>query len=144
MAFDTNGIIVIVTLFVIFGVFFGWDFFREGTYYGFLAYIVAVVPVSALWFYGLDILTVYIVIFGIWDVLLLRDLLLVYRKNKEYVELNNVLLNMSKLSAFEVKKVIDPFLSLTKPNLTSLSTHLIAISLVSSFVISSFVIVIKF
>ncbi len=84
MAVDINSIIVLITLFIVFGIFLFYDFFRKGQKIGFLAYIVAVIPINYLWAIGYDVLGVYMVLFIAWDVVLLRDLFIVYRKNKEY------------------------------------------------------------
>ncbi len=84
MAFDINSIIVLITLFIVFGIFLCYDFFRKGEKWGFLAYIAAVIPINYLWFIGFDVLGVYLILFIVWDIVLLRDLIIVYRKNKEY------------------------------------------------------------
>jgi hypothetical protein len=81
---DTGSIIVATTLFIIYGIFLCYDFFRKGEKIGFLAYIAAVVPSNYLWTIGIDILLVYVTLFWLWNLCLIRDLLFVYRKNKEY------------------------------------------------------------
>jgi hypothetical protein len=81
---DTGSIIVAITLFIIFGIFLCYDFFRKGEKFGFLAYIAAVAPINYLWGIGTNVLIVYAVLFSLWILCLLRDLLFVYRKDKEY------------------------------------------------------------
>ena len=84
MALDTTGIIFLISFFIIWGVFLCWDFFRRGEKYGFLAYILAVIPANMLWAGEFNILGVYIVLFSLWIIALFRDLILVYGKTKEY------------------------------------------------------------
>jgi len=48
---------------------------------------MATVPCNYLWFAGYNVLGMYVVLFGLWDICLLRDLLLVYQKTKEYDDL---------------------------------------------------------
>lgn len=86
MAFDINSIIILATLFVIFGVFLLFDLFKRNERYGYLAYIVAVIPVNYLWYliYDVDVLAVYVLLFLLWDIVLLRDTIGIYlKKNKE-------------------------------------------------------------
>ena len=84
MAIDATGLIFLVSFFIIYGIFLCWDFFRRGEKYGFLAYILALVPANILWGFEFNILGVYIVLFILWIICLFRDLLLVYGKTKEY------------------------------------------------------------
>lgn len=84
MNLNITSAIVLGTLFLIFIVFLIFDVFKRNEKWGFLAYIVAVVPVNYMWILGLDILLVWIVLFSLWSVTLLRDLLWVYRKTKEF------------------------------------------------------------
>jgi hypothetical protein len=83
-----NGVIILATLFIIFGIFLFFDLFRKGTKWGYLAYTMAVIPASALWVIGsevgFNVLAVYVVLFILWDIVLLRDLLIVFRRDKEY------------------------------------------------------------
>ncbi|MFO8018829.1 MAG: hypothetical protein R6U96_09350 [Promethearchaeia archaeon] len=87
--FDTNSIIILATFFVIFGVFLFYDFFRKGEKYSFLAYIILTLPINYLWYLStdipnLDVLIVYLILFILWDVLLLRDFVSVFIRTKEY------------------------------------------------------------
>lgn len=84
MAIDTAGWIFLISFFIIYGVFVCWDFFRRGEKYGFLAYVLAVIPADMLWSYGLDVLLVYTTLFILWIICLMRDLILVFGKTKEY------------------------------------------------------------
>ena len=81
---DIGSIIVAITLFIIYGIFLFYDIFRRGEKWGFLAYITAVMPADFLWYLGTDILVVYIVLFMLWNLCLIRDLLFVYHKDREY------------------------------------------------------------
>ncbi|MFX1456686.1 MAG: hypothetical protein ACFFDB_15040 [Promethearchaeota archaeon] len=85
---DTASIIVLVTFFVIYGIFLGFDLFRRNEKYGYLAYIVAVLPVNMYWSLGYDPLFAYIILFILWDATLIRDTIAVYlKKNKEINEI---------------------------------------------------------
>jgi len=89
--FDINSIIITGTLFVIFGVFLFFDLFKRNERYGYLAYIVALVPVNFLWFLQSDVLGVYMILFMLWNLCLLRDLFGVSRKN-DPKRINDILL----------------------------------------------------
>ncbi len=82
--FEINAIIILVVFCIIFGIFLFYDFFRKGERYSYFAYILAVLPVNYLWYLGFDALGVYVVLFILWIICLLRDLLFVFRKTKEY------------------------------------------------------------
>jgi len=86
-----NSIIIVGTLFVIFGVFLFFDLFKRNERYGYLAYIVALVPVNFLWFLGFDVLGAYLILFILWILCLLRDLFGVSRKNNPK-QINDILL----------------------------------------------------
>ena len=79
--FDINSMIIAGTLFVIFGVFLFFDLFKRNERYGYLAYIVALIPVNFLWFLQFDVLGAYLILFILWNMCLLRDLFGVSRKN---------------------------------------------------------------
>ena len=89
--FDINSIIITGTLFVIFGVFLFFDLFKRNERYGYLAYIVALIPINFLWFLQFDVLGVYLILFILWNLCLLRDLFGVSRKN-DPKEINDILL----------------------------------------------------
>ena len=98
MALDVSSVIILVTLFIIYGVFLGFDLFKREEKYAYLAYIVAVVPSNYLWYLSLeidnfDVLGAYLVLFVLWIITLLRDTIGVYlKKNKE---INEILLYLS-------------------------------------------------
>jgi len=87
---DISSIIILVTLFVIFGVFLAFDLFGRNEKYSYLAYIVAVLPVNYYWGLGNDPLVAYIILFILWDITLLRDTIGIYRKKER--EINEILL----------------------------------------------------
>ena len=84
-----NAIIIVATLFVIYGIFLFFDFFKRNERYGYLAYIVALIPVNVLWFLQFDALGVYLILFILWICCLLRDL---YGVTKEKKEINDIVL----------------------------------------------------
>ncbi len=84
-----NKVIILTVLFIIFGVFLIFDVFKRNERYRYLAYIVALLPVNYMWAVKLDpvdmtIVISYIVLFSLWILCLLRDIILVYRKTKDY------------------------------------------------------------
>lgn len=80
-----NSYIILATLFMIFVIFLLFDLFQRNEKYGFLAYIVALLPVNYLWvMYPQDPLLLYVIIFILWIACLIRDLVFVYGKTKEY------------------------------------------------------------
>ena len=81
--FDINAIIILVTLFVIYGVFLFFDLFKRNENYGYLAYIVALVPINFLWFLGFDVLGIYLILFLLWCICLIRDLWSVASEKKD-------------------------------------------------------------
>ncbi|MHA2007831.1 MAG: hypothetical protein ACXABO_04975 [Promethearchaeota archaeon] len=87
---DISSIIIIVTFFVIFGVFLGFDLFKRNEKYGYLAYIIAVLPVNFYWGLGYDPVMAYIILFVLWDITLLRDTIAIYLKKDK--EINEILL----------------------------------------------------
>ena len=89
--FDVNSMILTGILFVIFGVFLLFDLFKRNERYGYLAYIVALVPINFLWFLQFDVLGVYLILFILWNLCLVRDLFGVARKNNPK-EINDILL----------------------------------------------------
>lgn len=89
--FDINSIIIVATLFVVFGIFLIFDLFERNERYGYLAYIVALLPTDVLWFLQFDALGVYVVLFILWNLCLLRDLFGVARKTNPK-EINDIVL----------------------------------------------------
>jgi len=84
-----NAIIIVATLFLIYGVFLFFDLFKRNERYGYLAYIVALIPINVLWFLQFDVLGVYLILFILWIFCLLRDL---YGITKEKKEINDIVL----------------------------------------------------
>ena len=93
MAVDVNMILILTTLFVIFGVFLLFDLFKRNEKYGYLAYIVAVIPVNYFWGAGYDPLLAYLILFILWNITLLRDTIGVYLKKDK--EINDILLYLT-------------------------------------------------
>ncbi|MFX1294906.1 MAG: hypothetical protein ACFFD2_08640 [Promethearchaeota archaeon] len=91
MAIDVSQMIILVTLFIIYGIFLVFDLFGRNENYGYLAYVVAVIPVSYLWSMGPEnVIAAFFILFVLWDITLLRDTIGVYyKKNKE---INDILL----------------------------------------------------
>lgn len=93
---DINEIIILSTLFVIYAVFLAYDLFRKEERYGYLAYVVAVVPVNYLWSLGPDyVLSAYIILFILFDITLIRDTYQLYMKDKrdeKAKEINEIIL----------------------------------------------------
>ena len=89
MAVDAYQIIILVTLFIIYGIFLMFDLFGRNENYGYLAYVVAVIPINYLWSMGPDyVIAAYFILFILWDITLLRDTFGVYfKKNKEINEI---------------------------------------------------------
>lgn len=85
---DINSIIILVALFVIYGVFLLFDLFKRNEKYGYIAYIAAIIPVNYYWYLGFDVLSVYLLLFALWDIVLLRDTIGIYfKKNKDINEM---------------------------------------------------------
>jgi hypothetical protein len=85
---NASEIIVIITFFVIFGIFLCFDLFQRNEKYGYLSYIVAVLPANFYWGLGYDVLVAYIILFVLWIITLLRDTIGLYlKKNKEINEI---------------------------------------------------------
>jgi hypothetical protein len=87
---DISSIIFLVSFFLIYFIFLGFDLFKRNEKYGYLAYIVAVLPVNYYWSLGFDPLFAYIILFVLWDMVLLRDTIAVYLKKDK--EINDILL----------------------------------------------------
>jgi len=89
LAVDVYQIIILATLFIIYGIFLMFDLFGRNENYGYLAYVVAVIPINYLWSMGPDyVIAAYFILFILWDITLLRDTFGVYfKKNKEINEI---------------------------------------------------------
>ncbi|MFX1395415.1 MAG: hypothetical protein ACFFAS_00055 [Promethearchaeota archaeon] len=93
MQSDITNIVLLVTFLVIFGVFLCFDLFERNEKYGYFAYIIVVLPVNFLWyltslensvFSEINSLAVFLILFILIDICLARDLIFVYRENKDF------------------------------------------------------------
>ena len=84
MAIGINEIIILATLFVIYGVFLLFDLFKRNEKWGYFAYIMAVIPVNYIWFLGIDILIVYTVLFALFLLNMIRDLIGISSDDKDF------------------------------------------------------------
>lgn len=116
---DINSIIITATLFVIFGVFLFFDLFKRNERYGYLAYIVALIPVDVLWFLQFDALGVYLVLFILWNLCLLRDLFGVARKN-DPKEINDIVLYLAL--AVIIQTILTAILPVSIPTMQTNTT----------------------
>ncbi len=119
MAFDINSIIITGTLFVIFGVFLFFDLFKRNERYGYLAYIVALIPINFLWFLQFDVLGVYLILFILWNLCLLRDLVGVIRK-KDPKEINDIVLYLAL--GIVIQTIITAILPVSIPTMQTNTT----------------------
>ena len=71
-----------------------FDLFKRNERYGYLAYVIALIPVNFLWFLQFDVLGVYLILFILWNLCLLRDLFGVARK-KDPKEINDIVLYLA-------------------------------------------------
>ncbi|MHA1725102.1 MAG: hypothetical protein ACTSXH_09730 [Promethearchaeota archaeon] len=81
--FELNAIILLAIFFLIWGIFLFFDVFHRNEKYGYLAYIIATLPVNYLWLLGFDVLGVYMVLVILWNICMIRDLIGVIRKNRD-------------------------------------------------------------
>ncbi|MHA1149841.1 MAG: hypothetical protein ACTSR8_16520 [Promethearchaeota archaeon] len=84
-----NAILILATLFILFAVFLLFDLFKRNEKYGYFAYIIAVIPVNYLWYLSADIetisvLTSYLLLFSLWNLCMLRDIIGVWKKKKDF------------------------------------------------------------
>ncbi|MFX1419015.1 MAG: hypothetical protein ACFE9N_08865 [Promethearchaeota archaeon] len=93
MPFDIPTTIILITLFIIFLIFLVFDLFGRNEKYGYLAYIVAVIPVNYFWGMGGDSLFAYVILFLLWIATILRDTIGIYRKKEK--EINEILLYLT-------------------------------------------------
>ncbi len=93
MAIDINAIIIVGTLFVIFGIFLFFDLFKRNEKYAYIAYLVAVIPASTIWGLGYDPVLAFLILVILWDITLLRDTIGVYLKKEK--DINEILLYLT-------------------------------------------------
>jgi hypothetical protein len=74
-------------------IFLVFDLFGRNEKYGYLAYIVALVPINYFWAIGGDPVFTYILLFLLWIATILRDSISVYRDKGK--EINEILLYFS-------------------------------------------------
>jgi hypothetical protein len=74
-------------------IFLVFDLFGRNEKYGYLAYIIAVIPVNYFWGMGGDPLIAYIILFILWIATILRDTIGVYRKKEK--EINEIFLYLA-------------------------------------------------
>lgn len=115
--FDLNSIIVLITFIIIFAVFLVFDLFERNEKYAYMAYIVALLPVNFLWLLNFDILGVYLLLFILWCVTLIRDLWGV-KKNKK--EINDIVLYIAL--AILLQLIITAILPVSVPTLLTNTT----------------------
>ena len=93
---EIEEVIFLSTFFVIFAVFLAYDLFRKGEKWGYLAYLIALLPVNYLWSLGADyVLPAYIIMFILFDITLIRDTYQIYIKEKreeKAKEINEIIL----------------------------------------------------
>jgi len=114
-----NSIIIVATLFVIYGVFLFFDLFKRNERYGYLAYIVALIPINVLWFLQFDVLGVYLVLFILWIFCLLRDLYGVTRKS-DPKEINDIVLYL--VLAIIIQLILSAILPVSLPTMQTNTT----------------------
>ena len=112
-----NAIIIVATLFVIYGVFLFFDLFKRNERYGYLAYIVALIPINVLWFLQFDVLGVYLILFILWIFCLLRDL---YGVTKEKKEINDIVLYL--ILAIIIQLILTAILPVSLPTMQTNTT----------------------
>ena len=112
-----NSIIIVATLFVIYGVFLFFDLFERNERYGYLAYIVALIPINALWFLQVNVLGVYLILFILWILCLLRDL---YGVTKEKKEINDLVLYL--ILAIIIQLILTAILPISIPTMQTNTT----------------------
>jgi hypothetical protein len=86
--FDINSMIFFVTFLIIFGIFLIFDAFKRNEKYGYIAYIIALLPVNFLWvLIYTNPLAPYLLLFILWSLCLLRDLWGVRKEKKQINEI---------------------------------------------------------
>ena len=113
MPLDIPTTIILITLFIIFMIFLVFDLFGRNEKYGYLAYIIAVVPVNFFWGMGGDPLFAYIILFLLWIATVLRDTIGVYRKKEK--EINEILMYLAL--AVLIQLIISAIIPVNNPAL---------------------------
>jgi hypothetical protein len=137
--FDINSIIVLITFVVIFAVFLVFDMFKRNEKYAYMAYIVALLPVNSMWIMNFDILGVYLLLFILWCVTLLRDL---WGVKKDKKEINDIILYLAL--AILIQLIITAIIPVSIPTLLTNTTPWLVFNLpdiyTDTFVVESWVI----
>ncbi len=110
--FDINSIIVLITFVIIFAVFLVFDLFHRNEKYAYMAYIVALLPINFMWIINFNILGVYLLLFILWCVTLIRDLWGVKKGKKE---INDIVLYLAL--AILIQLIITAILPVSIPSL---------------------------
>ncbi|MFX1356525.1 MAG: hypothetical protein ACFFA8_04500 [Promethearchaeota archaeon] len=116
--FDINTIIFFVTFLIIFGIFLIFDAFKRNEKYGYFAYVIALLPINFLWFfYYVDPLMAYLILFILWTLCLLRDL---WGVRKEKKQINEIVLYL--VLAIIIQLILAAILPQSIPNLKTNNT----------------------
>ena len=115
--FDINTIIVLITFVIIFAVFLVFDLFKRNEKYAYMAYIVALLPVNFMWMINFDILGVYLLLFILWCVTLIRDL---WGVKKDKKEINDIVLYLAL--AILIQLIITSIIPVSVPSLLTNTT----------------------
>ena len=115
--FDINTIIVLITFVIIFAVFLVFDMFKRNEKYAYMAYIVALLPVNFMWMINFDILGVYLLLFILWCVTLIRDL---WGVKKDKKEINDIVLYLAL--AILIQLIITAIIPVSVPSLLTNTT----------------------
>ena len=115
--FDINSIIVLITFIIIFAVFLAFDMFQRNEKYAYMAYIVALLPVNFMWMINFDILGVYLLLFILWCVTLIRDL---WGVKKDKKEINDIVLYLAL--AILIQLIITAIIPVSVPTLLTNTT----------------------
>ncbi len=153
MAFDLPNIIILITLFIIFMIFLVFDLFGRNEKYGYLAYVIAVIPVNFFWGMGGDPLFAYIILFILWIVTILRDTIGIYRKKEK--EINEILMYLGIAILIQLitsaiipeinpllKPSVEPFWFFWLPNVHSSANLALAVTFRISATILIFLIIV--
>jgi len=87
---DIVQLILLITFFIIFTIFLFFDIFKRNEKYGYMAYLIALLPMNYLWYVdpgidgvmSLNPLLAYLVLFILWSLCLIRDIWGVYNDKK--------------------------------------------------------------
>jgi len=109
---DINSIIFLLVFLLIFGIFLCYDLFKRNENYGYLAYVIALLPANALWLFNFDVLLVYLIMFILWIICLIRDL---WGVTKEKKRINDIILYL--VLAIVIQLILTAILPISLTNL---------------------------